>query len=168
MIIRNRGSTSSYKPMARKGHLKKSTYAHLKRSRQPRFHMDEGLLSLGEALAFGGYDVTYADHYDGDDPLHLSIARREARVFVTRDERRFLRERGDLAERPGIVCIKIPQASVSDLTWAIYEVLRFYRTRKAFNSKGILMTRTQMKEYRSGEAVSVVAARKDLLKKGAI
>jgi hypothetical protein len=114
------------------------------------------------------YDASAVPENLRDDLIHLATARKENRVFVTRDEARLRKQLDDLYDRPGILCISIPKASFEDLLWAMEQCVRFLRTAKSYRGKGVLVSRTQVKVYRSRADTVVVAVRKDLIEKGAV
>ena len=125
------------------------------------FYLDKGMPWLADFIARAGAAVISAEEAagaDAPDYPHLNWARKEGRVFVTRDEERARSEQANLVGSPGILVLKAHTGTGQDLTGLFTAAILAIQLPDRFRARVVIASRGQMKVHEAdGTSWSVAA-----------
>ncbi len=125
--------------------LNKRQYSRRQLRQKPSLYFDVGMPLVSEVATRYGYDSVVPSERRGNnaqDESHLYQARKEKRIFVTKDKKRLIKEatQGRLLNSPGIVCIHTASQDQEDIAAGLAIVLGLFKTPESFYEAGILIT----------------------------
>ncbi len=131
------------------------------RTRGWSFYLDKGMPWLRDFIRLADADVTTAEEAAGADAPdydHLNWARKEGRVFVTRDEERADAERNNLIGSPGILVLRAHAGDPMDLMGLFAGALIALGSVDNTKERVVVASKGQLKIWETNGNVFVIPA----------
>ncbi|HSD98155.1 MAG TPA: DUF5615 family PIN-like protein [Patescibacteria group bacterium] len=111
--------------------LTKHEFSRQRRKNPPlRFYLDEGMPDVAKYLNSYGFDTVTAEIQKGigaQDHEHLLEAKKQFRIFVTKDIKRVKKEKDNLLNCPGIIGIESSNPTQDEIISAMNAILSWSR-----------------------------------------